>query len=547
MKKITRLWHGITEAGRADEYLKHPENNSLRDYKTIEVNNAPYVMVKKFFFYCLIFSLLSPHFVWAQSLITQQAIRDRIAFLASDQMKGRFPGTKESWKCALFIRTNFETAGLRPVGKHYFQYFYPTVKIDTGKKNLLKFDSFNGRLIRDYIPLYFSARKCTLINKVIFCGYGLQFNNDTLALDDYNGSSVTGKWVMILRGLPERFSKNHTLRDSATDYAKAKIAIQNGAAGIIFVNNEELAGKKTEATPNYDDLQRLRPRKTIALEVPVLQIKRAVADLLLQPQNKTIQQLESLNEQPPFELKPTVTSTVDIQAEKVKTANVVGFIEGTDPELRNEYIVLGAHYDHLGMGGYGTGSLQPDTFAIHNGADDNASGSAAIMTIGAQLAKDRQLLKRSIIIVAFGAEEEGLLGSEYFTEHPPVPIEKIKVMINLDMVGHLDEQKELYIGGCGTFAQGVPLLDSLKKDSGLKVYVIPGGVGGSDHVSFYRKNIPVLGMHTGGHPEYHTPQDDLDTLNIPGEEKVCDFVYKAIKEIANITGKIEFIKQGDRD
>ncbi|MGH2562879.1 MAG: M28 family peptidase, partial [Ginsengibacter sp.] len=415
------------------------------------------------------------------------------------------------------------------------------------KKNLLKFDSFNGRLIRDYIPLYFSARKCTLINKVIFCGYGLQFNNDTLALDDYNGSSVTGKWVMILRGLPERFSKNHTLRDSATDYAKAKIAIQNGAAGIIFVNNEELAGKKTEATPNYDDLQRLRPRKTIALEVPVLQIKRAVADLLLQPQNKTIQQLESLNEQPPFELKPTVTSTVDIQAEKVKTANVVGFIEGTDPELRNEYIVLGAHYDHLGMGGYGTGSLQPDTFAIHNGADDNASGSAAIMTIGAQLAKDRQLLKRSIIIVAFGAEEEGLLGSEYFTEHPPVQIEKIKVIINLDMVGHLDEQKELYIGGCGTFAQGVPLLDSLKKDSGLKVYVIPGGVGGSDHVSFYRKNIPVLGMHTGGHPEYHTPQDDLDTLNIPGEEKVCDFVYKAIKEIANITGKIEFIKQGDRD
>jgi len=120
-------------------------------------------------------------------------------------------------------------------------------------------------------------------------------------------------------------------------------------------------------------------------------------------------------------------------------------------------------------------------------------------------------------------------------------------MINLDMVGHLDQQKELYIGGCGTFSQGIPLLDSLKKESGLKVYVIAGGVGGSDHVSFYRKNIPVLGMHTGGHPEYHTPQDDLETLNIPGEEKVCDFVYEAIKNIANIPGKIEFVKQGDSD
>ncbi len=500
-----------------------------------------------FFFYYLILALFLPHGISAQSLISRQAIRDRIAFLASDQMKGRFPGTKESWQCARFIRTNFETAGLQPLGRHYFQYFYPTIKIDTGKNNHLQFDNFNGTLIVNYIPLNFSARKSSLINKVVFCGYGLQCKLDSLKVDDYNGVSVTGKWVMILRGLPEHFSQNHALRDSASDYTKAKIAIRNGAAGILFVNNEELANKKTESSPNYDDLQRLRPRRTASLEIPVLQIKRVVADLLLQPQNKSIQQPDSLDEQPSFELIPIVQATVDIKLQSVKTANVVGFIEGTDPELRNEYIVLGAHYDHLGMGGYFTGSLQPDTTAIHNGADDNASGSAAIMTIGAQLAKDHQLLKRSVIIVAFSAEEEGLLGSEYFADHPPVPIEKIKVMINLDMVGHLDQQKELYIGGCGTFSQGVPLLDSLKNDSGLKVYVIPGGVGGSDHVSFYRKNVPVLGMHTGGHPEYHTPKDDLETLNIPGEEKVCNFVYEVIKKIANIPGNIEFIQQGESD
>jgi len=504
-------------------------------------------MLKKIFFCYLIFQVLFPHFISAQSLITQQAIHDRIAFLASDQMKGRFPGTPESWKCAKFIRTNFKAAGLRPLVKHYFQYFQPTVKIDTGTNNTFQFEGFSGKLIRDFIPLSFSTMKSSLINKVVFCGYGLQFKLDSLAFDNYKGVDVTGKWVMILRGLPEHFRKKAALRDSATDYAKATIAIRNGAAGILFVSNEELANKKTESSPNYDDLQRLRPRKTVSLTIPVIQIKRAVADLLLQPQNKTIQQLDSLNEQRSFELIPTLNAVVDIQRRKVKTANVVGYIEGSDPELKDEYIVLGAHYDHLGMGGFFTGSLQPDTFAIHNGADDNASGSAAIMTVAAQLAKDHQLLKRSVIIVAFSAEEEGLLGSEYFTEHPPVPIEKIKVMINLDMVGHLDEQKELYIGGCGTFSQGVPLLDSLKKESGLKVYVIPGSVGGSDHVSFYRKNIPVLGMHTGGHPEYHTPKDDLETLNIPGEEKVCDFVYEAIKNIANITGKIEFIKQGDSD
>jgi Peptidase family M28 len=488
-------------------------------------------MLKKTFFYYLIFRLFFPHFISAQSLITQQAIHDRIAFFASDQMKGRFPGTPESWECAKFIRTNFKTAGLQPLGKHYFQYFQPTVKLDTGTNNTFRFEGFNGKLIRDYIPLSFSANKASLSGKVIFCGYGLQFNLDSLTFDNYNGANISEKWVMILRGLPEHFSKNPALKDSATDYAKARIAIRNGAAGILFVSNDDLASKKTESSPNYDDLQRLRPRKTVTLDVPVLQIKRTAADLLLQPQNKTTQQLDSLNDQQPFELSPTVSATVDIQPCKVKTANVIGFIEGSDAALKDEYIVLGAHYDHLGMGGFFTGSLQPDTFAIHNGADDNASGSAAIMTVAAQLAKDHQLLKRSVIIVAFSAEEEGLLGSEYFTEHPPVPLEKIKVMINLDMVGHLDQQRELYIGGCGTFSQGIPLLDSLKKESELKVYVIAGGVGGSDHVSFYRKNIPVLGMHTGGHREYHTPKDDLETLNIRVKKKYVISFMKPSKTL----------------
>ena len=338
-------------------------------------------MLKKTFFCCIIFLLFFPHFISAQSLISQTAIRDRIAFLASDKMKGRFPGTPEIWECAKFIRKNFKAAGLQPLVKHYFQYFQPIVKIDTGANNTFQFEEFKGRLINDYIPLSFTAMKTSLASKVVFCGYGLQFHSDSLTIDDYKNVNVTGKWVMILRGLPEHFSKYTTLRDSATDYSKAKIAIRNGAAGILFVNNKKLANKKSESSPNYDDLQRLRPRNTVSLTIPVLQIKRAVADLLLQPQSKSIERIDSLNEEHPFELIPTVNAVVDIQPRKVKTANVVGVIEGTDPVLKDEYIVLGAHYDHLGMGGFFSGSLQPDTVAIHNGADDNASGSAAIMTV----------------------------------------------------------------------------------------------------------------------------------------------------------------------
>jgi len=225
----------------------------------------------------------------------------------------------------------------------------------------------------------------------------------------------------------------------------------------------------------------------------------------------------------------------------VKTCNVVGFIEGNDAILKNEYIVLGAHYDHLGLGGPSSKSDKRNT--IHYGADDNASGTAALLEIAEKIGSQKDRLKRSIIFIAFGAEEQGLLGSQYFVENPLVPLSQIKLMINMDMVGRLNNEKHVYMGGAGTFPDGVNFMQTLGESLNLTPIVHAGSVGGSDHVSFYKKHISVLGMHTGGHPQYHTPEDTIDLINLKGEKQVCEYIFQTIMKLATSDYKMGFINQ----
>ena len=227
----------------------------------------------------------------------------------------------------------------------------------------------------------------------------------------------------------------------------------------------------------------------------------------------------------------------------VKTWNVIGVIEGNDPNLKNEFVVLGAHYDHLGLGG--GPSTKSERIGIHHGADDNASGTSALLEIGEKLWAHKAELKRSVLLVAFGAEEQGLLGSKYFVDNPVVPLSNIKLMINMDMVGRLNEAKQVYMGGAGTFPGGVELMKELGPPLGLSPVVHAGSVGGSDHVSFYKKNISVLGIHTGGHPQYHTPEDTLDLINFEGQKQVCDYIFNAIMKVASTIYDMKFIPQGE--
>ena len=232
-----------------------------------------------------------------------------------------------------------------------------------------------------------------------------------------------------------------------------------------------------------------------------------------------------------------------VKSDSVKTQNVVGYIEGSDEKLKNEFIVIGAHYDHWGWGGKNSGSKKKDTIAIHNGADDNASGVSALLCIAEELSKAAVKPKRSIIFISFSGEEEGLLGSKYFVAHLPVEKTAVKVMLNMDMVGRLNEEKQIYMGGAGTFPDGVSLMKKLGENSGLNPVIHAGEVGGSDHVSFYKSSISVIGFHTGGHPQYHTPEDDIELINIEGGALVAKYIYNALFAIADYKQDLNFINQ----
>lgn len=232
-----------------------------------------------------------------------------------------------------------------------------------------------------------------------------------------------------------------------------------------------------------------------------------------------------------------------VKSDSVKTQNVVGYIEGSDENLKNEYIVIGAHYDHWGWGGQASGSKKKDVVAIHNGADDNASGVSALLCILEELSKAKIKPKRSIIFISFSGEEEGLLGSKYFVSHLPVEKTAVKVMLNMDMVGRLNAEKQIYMGGAGTFPEGVELMKKLGENSGLNPVVHAGEVGGSDHVSFYKSGISVIGFHTGGHPQYHTPEDDIDLINVDGGALVAMYIYNASVAIADYDQELYFINR----
>lgn len=210
------------------------------------------------------------------------------------------------------------------------------------------------------------------------------------------------------------------------------------------------------------------------------------------------------------------------------SANVAGLVRGSDPALAGEAIVIGAHYDHLGWGGMG--SLAPDEGAIHNGADDNASGVAGVLALAERFAAEPQ--PRTLIFAAFGAEELGNVGSSAWVKDPPWPLESTVAMLNLDMVGRLREK--LDVQGTGTSGAWDALLDSLAADPAApEIARVPDGFGPSDHSSFYGQKVPVLAFFTGAHDEYHRPTDDLETIDPVGEVRVLELVARAVEAIAD--------------
>lgn len=476
--------------------------------------------------------------------ITVTELKQHVYYLASDSLQGRKSGTRGGLMAATYIRDQFRDYGLEMLGDDGFQYFEIVTDAKLGTSNALNFGTFTGEPETDFIPFSYSGNG-SLKATVIFTGYGFDFSTDSLSWNDYDGLDVNRQWVMILLGDPEADNPGSPYAAYSDTWGKILKARDHGAAGIFFITpvkmdkNDVLTGLQLE-------------RSTSRAGIPVIHLSRKAADLMLSSQGKTIADLEArLNtDRHPgsFQIPVEVSATVDVIYQKARTQNVVALLSGSDPVLRREYIVVGAHYDHLGMGGPGSNSRARDTVAVHNGADDNASGVAGLLELAEELVLKREKIRRSILFVAFDAEEMGLLGSKYFVDQSSELVDKMDAMINFDMIGRFyPEEKPLLISGTGTSAESEALLDDLASHLDFKLAYSPEGFGASDHSSFYSKDVPVFFITSGAHEDYHMLQDDADRIQYDGTRQIVMFAYDLVIGIDTRNSFLTFQEAGPKE
>ncbi len=496
----------------------------------------------QFFRHCMGVVVLLFTFVNAgqESDITVGELYDHVAFLADDSLEGRFPGTRGGRMAARYIREQFKVIGLELIADDGFQTFPVTTRTILGERNSLVIDGEKLLMSKDYVPLSFSAN--TKLRAVcVFTGYGFQIEQDSLKWDDYKNIDVENKWAIILNGTPETESGPFSVFHLYNQRKKVLVARDQGAAGVIFISGEQYDRDDELSAHIYD-------RSAGRTGLPVLHLKRVYFEKML-PDTVSLTGLEEHYQRykKPFSfpLDYTISAETDVQKQLSETQNVIGLLPGRDAGLKNQIVVLGAHYDHLGLGGPGSGSRAPDTLAVHNGADDNASGVAALLEIAEKLAVEKERPKRSVLFIAFAAEEMGLLGSKYFTDNPPVGLGRIQYMINMDMIGRL-EDSSLAVAGTGTAAGMGDLVQKIAESHHLRPNFSPEGYGPSDYSAFYAKNLPVLSFMTEIHQDYHTPEDDVQNLNFPGLEAISSFVVDIIIELANREQTLAFQEAGPK-
>ena len=446
------------------------------------------------------------------------SLKKHVYYLASDELAGRKPGTPGIEKAAAYITQQFKNIGIKPFGDSYRQTFKLLVGASLDKNNSLTLNDKALKLGNDFVPSEISGNaKAT--GTVAFVGYGLDKN---FGKASYEGIDVKGKWLIIIRGSIDPADKSARALLTG-DYSKAMTAADKGAVGVLFVNPAWNKDEKLEIKPVFS-------RAMGTVNIPVITISPKLALSMINKPASYLDKFPVDNELASFVTNAVVSAETSFLLQYQNTSNIVGYLEGSDPKLKNEYIVVGGHYDHLGMGGQGSGSRKPDTIAIHNGADDNASGTAGVIELARRIKANNPAFGRSFIFITFSAEELGLIGSQYFVSNPTVPIASIKGMINLDMVGRLKD--ELTIEGTGSSVESDSILTILEKGRPFKVTHSAGAAGGSDHTSFYNKGIPVFFFFSGMHYDYHTPTDKANLINYTGESQILDMAY----DLASLIG-----------
>jgi Zn-dependent M28 family amino/carboxypeptidase len=479
-----------------------------------------------------------------------------IMYLASDALEGRRTGTQGANDAAHYIAAEFNMLGLRPGmagggrtrGENRARYLQPfpyVSKVELGKNNLLVLDprrpdlpgSFKVGV--DWMPLGFSSNGGGQGSETVFVGYGI--SSAELKYDDYAGAGANGRVAIAFAGTPDGDNPHGQFVQAGQVRFKAAAARAAGVRALLIIAAEERLSD--------DPLSRLTYDNSGEAGIPVALISQQAAAGIL-GDLKALKALADARTRSAVTPRTgrNINLLIDVTRSQSPSFNVVGVLPGRDPKLRNEAIVIGAHYDHLGLGG--DGSLAPRAGEIHHGADDNASGTAGVLEL-ARIFTQGPKPRRTIVFIAFSGEEEGLIGSNYYVNHPVVPLANTVAMINMDMIGRLKDQK-LTIGGVGT-AQEWKEEIKRTQDSFTAPQTIPAsagnhssnttvaspfaltlnedGYGPSDHSSFYSKQIPVLFFWTGTHNDYHKPSDTAEKINYQGEARIVSFVANIVRDI----------------
>ena len=464
----------------------------------------------------IIFFLL----LWISCSVTQKVpqtdeqakalFKKDISMLASDKFMGRGAGTKGEELASDYIVSFFKKLKLTPKGTDGFlQAFKFTASVQTGTSTQLYINSKSYRLNADFYPLSFSGNGITssYITKV---GYGI--TAPELKHDDYQGKFTLNKKIFVIEtGTPDGNNPHGNFAKYDDLKRKAEIAISKGASAIIFINSD---------TAREDPSDQISA-KTSPLKIPVIFARGDAAKFLKN------------------EIVTNCTVGVEIIREQKTGHNVIAMLDNN----ASTTIVIGAHYDHLGMGEESSNSLYRGKPAVHNGADDNASGTAMLMQLALHL-KQPKYNKSNYLFIAFSGEELGLLGSNHFVKFPTIDLKTVSCMLNMDMVGRLKtDEKIVIINGAGTSPRWKTVLDSVAAD-GVKIKTSESGIGPSDHTSFYLQDIPTLHFFSGTHEDYHKPSDDEDKINYDGMVLIQRTMLNLIERIQG-SGKLGFTKTKD--
>lgn len=454
-------------------------------------------------------SCASSHYLPLSDQQLKETLKQHISTLASDAFEGRETGTPGEKMAYEYIIKNFKKSGLKQKGdKGYLQEFNFTSGAEFGPSTQLLINSTFYESGKDFFPLPYSSNG-VVTGYVTKLKYGI--TDPRLNTDDYKGKVNLSKRLFVLEtGTPDG-NDPHGKFGEWDLRKKIDLAIKKGAAAILFINSDT-----TSDDPSHDWKNHTAPST-----IPVLFVKGHAASVL----------------------KDSIITNCTAGAEIIKIEkqghNAIGFIDNKAEKT----VVVGAHYDHLGYGD--EGSLYRGAPAIHNGADDNASGTAALIELG-KFVKGKKLKKSNYLFIAFSGEEKGLLGSNYFVKHPTIDLKKVSYMLNMDMLGRLKpDEKTLIINGTGTSEIWKSVIDSSKTPN-LKIKETDSGIGPSDHTSFYLQDIPVLHFFSGTHSDYHKPSDDEDKINYEGEIMIVHMIENILVRLDE-SPKLPFTKTKNED